>query len=115
MTTDLIVRIKAPFTLLRQSEKRSDVYADVTNDYERGWKDGDHFFWVVPDGNYRVRGNNCITDAMVEDGKVTFKAVGTKDKEPPLARKGYTGDEPTTPPPTGRTKPAISPPAKTNK
>jgi len=86
MTTDLIVRIRAPFTLLRQSEKRSDVYADVTNDYERGWKDGDHFFWVVPDGNYRVRGNNCITDAMVEDGKVTFKAVGAgnkdKDKEP---------------------------------
>jgi len=46
MTTELIVRIKAPFTLLRQSEKRSDVYADVTNDYERGWKDGDHFFWL---------------------------------------------------------------------
>jgi hypothetical protein len=84
MTTDLIVRIKAPFTLLRQSAKRSDVYADVTNDYERGWKDADHFFWVVPDGNYRVRGNNCITDAIVDDGKVAFKAVGAdKDKKEP--------------------------------
>ena len=87
MTTELIVRIKAPFTLLRQSAKRSDVYADATNDYERGWKDADHFFWVVPDGNYRVRGNNCITDAIVDDGKVTFKAVGFKDAEP------TTGDE----------------------
>ena len=57
------------------------VYADATNDYERGWKDADHFFWVVPDGCYRVRGNNCITDAMVEDGKVTFKAVGAGNKD----------------------------------
>ena len=81
MTTELIVRIKAPFTLLRQSAKRSDVYADATNDYERGWKDGNHFMWIVPDGNYRVRGNNCITDAIIEGGKVTFKVVGGKDTD----------------------------------
>ena len=88
--TELVIRvITPPVTLFRIAPGKptggmaKDV--DVTTAYEHGWKDGNHFKWMVPDGRYwAIQGLPGASDPMlcsivVDGGKITKKQMNDFD------------------------------------
>jgi hypothetical protein len=62
--------------------------ADVTLNFEHGWQDSEHFFWMVPDGKYWViQGADplclLVTRADIKNGSVTFYRTTGNNKFTP--------------------------------
>jgi hypothetical protein len=84
--TELKVWILEPPVVVSRMEQDTEgkiKKVDVTNLYERGWVDSEHFKWLVPNGNYVIEqgiGKNVKAQwAEVRDGDVSVSVAPLPD------------------------------------
>jgi hypothetical protein len=84
--TELKVWIVEPPVVVSRMEQDTEgktKKVDVTNLYERGWVDSEHFKWLVPNGNYVIeQGIGKAVKAQwaeVRDGDVSVSVAPLPD------------------------------------